>query len=126
MHAETFAGIELQERDAFHHFAFGFLKDLAFFASQCAGDLVGTLPRDIRRAPENTPALGTWSFLPTLESGLRRVDGTVDVVRRGGGKFRDNIIKVGRIDVPYQPVGFRMEPLAVYVRTGLHGYLTHM
>src|ERR1043166_3493766 len=120
MHAEPFAGVEFQQRNAFHDFAFGFLKDFAFFTRKGARDLVCPLARNIGSAPQYPSALRTRGCFPLLKCSLGGGNSVLHVFGCGGRKLGDHIIGIGGVQVSYEPVRFWMKPFAVYVRTGLH------
>ena len=120
VHAETFAGVVLEQRDALQHLAFRFLEDLAFLARQRARDLVDALPGDVGGAPQHAAALGTGRFLPRRKCLHRRIDRDAHV---GGGGERilgDHIAGVGGVDVLADLAGRRAIPLPVDVRAGIH------
>ncbi len=74
VHAEAFAGVVLEQRDALHHLALGFLQDLAFLAGQHPGDLVGAAARDLGGPPQHPAALGPGGLLPAAPRRAGRVD----------------------------------------------------
>ena len=120
MHTKAFSGVEFEQRDAFHHFALGFLENFAFFTGERAGDLVGASTGNVGRAPQHPAALRSRSILPTPESCLRGIDGPLNVFSQRGRKLRDHVVGVGGIDIAHQTIRLRMNPFAVNVGTCFH------
>ena len=74
VHAEAFAGVVLEQRNALQHLAARFLQDLAFLAGQRARDLVDAAAGNVGGAPQHAPALGARRLLPRWKGGHGRVD----------------------------------------------------
>jgi hypothetical protein len=120
VHAEAFARVILEQRDAFQHLPFRFLQNLPFFARQRARDLVDALPRDVGGPPQHAATLGTRGFLPRWKRLHCRIDCNPHV---SGGRERilgDHIAGVGGIDVLADFAGGGLMPLAVDVGPGIH------
>ena len=64
VHAEPFARVVLEQRDALHHFAARLLDDLPFLARQRPRDLVDAAAGNVGGAPQHAPALRSRGFLP--------------------------------------------------------------
>ena len=124
VHAEALAGVVLEQRDALHHLALGFAQDLAFFARERGGDLVGTAARDVGSAPEHAAALGPGRLAPARPRGLRGVDGPLHVGLGRERELGDHIRGVGRIDVARDLARVGVIPGAVDVGAGVHTGLT--
>ncbi len=119
-HPEAGPGVVLDERDALHHLAPGFLQDLSLFPGHEARDLVHAGARDVGGAPENSPALWTRHFPPLLEGLPRRLDGALGVFRRRHRKLGDDVARVGGVDVLHYACGGGLDPFSVDERAGSH------
>ena len=69
-HAEAFAGVVLEQGDALADLAARLAQDLALFAGQRPGDLVGAAAGDIGGAPQHAPALGPGRLLASQKAAL--------------------------------------------------------
>jgi hypothetical protein len=92
-------GEEFDDVDGALDLAAGFRKRLAFFAGQRFGELLAPLFHAALHLEEELPADGRWRLPPALERAQRGIAGLRRLGRCRGGRFRNHVGYVRRIQI---------------------------
>ncbi len=115
MQPSSFAGRVVSAVDRFLHVAAGLFEHLAHLARHVRGKALLVADENLAEAKENLRAPRRRRVAPTVESGLRRIDGGVYVVAGGERETPDHVVGVRRVNVFKHFAGFTRDPLATNV-----------